>query len=171
MSSTSTRPLTVDDLDALCALEAASQPLPWDRAALLAELTHADAVVEGAFVDGVRVGALVGALVGYVAVRRIAGETWILNLATAPAARRRGVGRVLVDAAAAHAAAAREPLWLEVREGNVGARALYAQCGFVEVGRRPGYYRPVPPSTTAEAAVLMTRAPTPPEVQRATPRS
>lgn len=167
MSSTSTRPLTVDDLDALCALEAASQPLPWDRAALLAELTQADAVVEGAFfVDGVR-----GALVGYVAVRRIAGETWILNLATAPAARRRGVGRVLVDAAAAHAAAAREPLWLEVREGNVGARALYAQCGFVEVGRRPGYYRPVPPSTTAEAAVLMTRAPTPPEVQRATPRS
>lgn len=157
-TSAATRALTIDDLDVLCALEAASQPLPWDRAALAAELAHADAVVVGAFVDDGRV------LVGYIAIRRIAGETWILNLATAPVARRRGVGRLLVDVAAAHAAAAREPLWLEVREGNGGARALYAQCGFVEVGRRPGYYRPAPPSTTAEAAVLMTRA-APPEVR------
>jgi ribosomal-protein-alanine N-acetyltransferase len=31
-------------------------------------------------------------------------------------------------------------LFLEVAESNVGARALYARAGLVEVGRRARYY-------------------------------
>jgi len=29
---------------------------------------------------------------------------------------------------------------LEVRVSNVAAQALYGSCGFVQSGRRPGYY-------------------------------
>ena len=32
-------------------------------------------------------------------------------------------------------------MFLEVRESNVAARALYASRGFSAVGRRRGYYR------------------------------
>jgi ribosomal-protein-alanine N-acetyltransferase len=39
---------------------------------------------------------------------------------------------------------------LEVRAGNLAALTLYRRFGFVEVGRRKGYYR-----DPAEDAVLM----------------
>jgi len=32
-------------------------------------------------------------------------------------------------------------LYLEVRDSNVAARALYASRGFAEIGRRRDYYR------------------------------
>jgi ribosomal-protein-alanine N-acetyltransferase len=32
-------------------------------------------------------------------------------------------------------------LYLEVRDSNMAARALYASRGFVEIGRRRDYYR------------------------------
>ena len=145
------RPLVVDDLDALAALERASQPKPWSDAALLVELVHADAVVIGAFVDG--------ALAGYVALRRIVDECWVLNIATHPSARRRGVGARLMDAAAERGRAwLSSSLWLEVREGNDGARALYERSGLAVVGRRPGYYPPLVDGAPREAAILMSKA-------------
>ncbi len=64
-----------------------------------------------------------------------AGEFEILNLAVEPAARRRGLAVALVQAAC------RSGRWfLEVRESNSAARALYAKCGFREAGLRRGYY-------------------------------
>jgi len=78
----------------------------------------------------------------FILVRRAADEAEILALATLPARRRRGHARRLVDVAAA--ALARDGvarLYLEVAEDNGAARALYREMGFVEVGRRPGYYR------------------------------
>jgi len=144
------RALGVDDLDAVASLERASQPQPWSDAALLVELVHDDAVVIGAFDDG--------ALVGYVAVRRLVDECWILNIATHPSARRRGVAVRLMDEAVARGAVwASTSLWLEVREDNAGARALYERCGLAAVGRRPGYYPPLLPGPR-EAAILMRRA-------------
>lgn len=94
-------------------------------------------------------------IAGYVVARAIAGEAEILNLAVAPGARRRGVGRALVLAVlhALGAAGARE-VFLEVRESNAGARALYAAHGFREVGRRPRYYRrPVEDAILLRAAL------------------
>jgi len=38
------------------------------------------------------------------------------------------------------AALGAERMFLEVAEGNVAARALYARAGFSEAGRRRGYY-------------------------------
>jgi ribosomal-protein-alanine acetyltransferase len=83
-----------------------------------------------------------GAVVGVVAARTIANEAEILNLAIAPAWRRRGIGRGLAEAAmGASRAAGAEHVFLEVRESNAEARAFYEGMLFTQTGRRRGYYR------------------------------
>jgi [ribosomal protein S18]-alanine N-acetyltransferase len=79
---------------------------------------------------------------GFVIARVIAGEGEILALGVIPTKRRRGHARRLVDAALAEARSrAAGSVFLEVAEDNEAARALYAEAGFVAVGRRPDYYR------------------------------
>ncbi|MBW8302498.1 MAG: GNAT family N-acetyltransferase [Brevundimonas sp.] len=78
---------------------------------------------------------------GFILMRAVADEAEILTLAVRPAARRRGEGGRLVGegvlAAAARGAAG---VSLAGPDHNAAARALYARAGFVEAGRRPGYY-------------------------------
>jgi ribosomal-protein-alanine N-acetyltransferase len=80
---------------------------------------------------------IVGFLVGLGATT----EWEIENVAVAPDARRRGLGTRLVgeflDFAKDEGA---ESVFLEVRESNHAARALYEKWAFVESGRRRGYY-------------------------------
>lgn len=150
------RALSVDDLDALHALEVRAQPVPWSDDQLLLELVNDDATVLAVFddVSGAR------ALVGHICLRCMLDELWVLNLAVDPAHRRRGHAQNLLNAALVHADNhACTSLWLEVREGNVGARALYAGYGFVEKGRRPRYYPPIPPATEREGALVLSRGP------------
>ena len=57
------------------------------------------------------------------------------------AARRQGLGSRLVAACIDKAGAAdAHRLHLEVGAANAAARALYVRAGFIEAGRRPGYY-------------------------------
>jgi ribosomal-protein-alanine N-acetyltransferase len=145
------RLLETADLKAVVDIDRQSQPVPWSFDQLKVEFVHGDAVVVGAVDDDD------DRLVGFLFLRLIADEVWILNIAAAPDARRRGVGSLLMERAKSVADALGTRLWLEVRESNVGARALYEKHGLAVVGRRPGYYRPAPPQTAAEAAILMTR--------------
>ncbi|MCB2127322.1 MAG: GNAT family N-acetyltransferase [Rhodobacteraceae bacterium] len=94
---------------------------------------------------------------GFLIGRALAGEAELLTLAVAPSARRRGTGAALVAGfldRAATAGAGRA--FLEVSADNAAARALYAQAGFAEAGRRPGYYRR--PDGGATDALLLARA-------------
>jgi ribosomal-protein-alanine N-acetyltransferase len=142
------RALQEGDVEALVALEQASQPLPWSEQALRDELTHPDAIVLG-LTDG-------QGLVGYVALRTVVDELWILNIAVHPRARRQGHAGMLMEAARAHTVrTAGSSLWLEVREGNAAARALYLRHGLTVRGRRPNYYPPVTHEGAREAAILM----------------
>jgi len=78
---------------------------------------------------------------GFVIARAAAGEAEILTLAVAPTAQRRGTGSALVTAAADCARRlGAQFLFLEVADGNLPARALYRGLGFIESGRRKGYY-------------------------------
>ena len=75
-------------------------------------------------------------------IRVIFDEAEVLTLATHPDARRQGLAREALRQAEAEAArrgAAR--MFLEVASDNPAARALYEACGYVESGRRKGYYR------------------------------
>lgn len=127
---------------ALAPLHAAAFARPWSASELVA-LAHGPGVtVLAAQADG--------APLGFVMLRRAADEAEILTLAVAPAARRAGVGRGLVEAVAA---AGGEALFLEVAADNAAARALYAATGFVEAGRRRGYY-PRPNGPAVDALVL-----------------
>ena len=89
-------------------------------------------------------------VLGFLIARHLAPEWELENIVVAPAARRTGVGRKLVDALIA---AARETnsecVFLEVRQSNSAARALYEQCGFTAQGRRKSYY-----SNPSEDAVI-----------------
>lgn len=112
----------------LAAIHAEAFAAPWDEAAL-ADLLAAPGVFAVAEADG------------FILIRVVVDEAEILTLAVRPTARRAGLGGRLVEAAVVRAAAlGAERMFLEVGEGNAAGRALYARSGFVETGRRRGYY-------------------------------
>ena len=81
-------------------------------------------------------------LVGYVVALLLGVEAEIADLAVAQSARRRGIGSLLLDRVLGELAATGVgAVFLEVRESNAAARALYETRGFSAVGRRRGYYR------------------------------
>jgi ribosomal-protein-alanine N-acetyltransferase len=79
---------------------------------------------------------------GFLVARVVDREWEIENIAVCGPARRRGLGTRLLgeflDAARAEGA---DAVFLEVRESNHAARALYEKWAFVESGRRKRYYR------------------------------
>jgi ribosomal-protein-alanine N-acetyltransferase len=90
-----------------------------------------------------------GQVVAFLVVRRVApDEAEILNVAVAPAARRRGWARRLIGEFLSEF---HGTCWLEVRESNAAARSLYDSIGFRVAGARPEYYASPP-----ESAVVMT---------------
>lgn len=80
-------------------------------------------------------------LLGFLIACPLAPEWELENLVVAAWARRRGRGtRLLHELFGVLRRQGGQALFLEVRESNAAARALYEKCGFVEVGRRPRYY-------------------------------
>jgi len=89
-------------------------------------------------------------ILGYLVARRVDAEWELENIVVSKTARRRGVGTRLLDELITHARAGHATcIFLEVRESNQSARALYRKAGFQETGLRKGYY-----STPAEDAIL-----------------
>ena len=79
---------------------------------------------------------------GFVVARDLGGEAEILTIGVLPGMRRRGLGRLLLDAVVAQAGERRfGSVVLEVASDNAAARRLYEAAGFVRVGARPRYYR------------------------------
>ena len=123
------------DLDAIHAIEVASFGEPWRRESFRSYLLDGRARIVVAADAG-------GAISGFAVLLVAADEAEVANVAVSPAARRKGVGCALT----AHVlAVAREggahAVFLEVRESNTAARAMYAGLGFSEVGNRRAYYR------------------------------
>ena len=80
-------------------------------------------------------------------------EASLYTVSTAPAFRRQGAARVLLQYAFAQlAAGGAQTVFLEVRAQNTAARALYAALGFEETGIRRGFY-----TKPADDAVLLRR--------------
>lgn len=116
------------DTAPLAVLHAACFALPWDAAAI-AQLLRTPGTFAFHHPDG------------FVLARAAGGEAEILTLAVVPAARGRGLGRALLQAAINKAQAmGAQTMFLEVGADNPHALALYAGLGFAKVGTRKAYY-------------------------------
>jgi [ribosomal protein S18]-alanine N-acetyltransferase len=138
------RPATEADLDRIALIERASFSDPWTRDALATalRLSHIRFLAAASSSES-RDGEV--ELAGYVVALVMGDEGEIADLAVAPSARRRGVGGLLLDRTARELAECGvRTLYLEVRESNLAALALYRSRGFQQVGRRRAYYRHPP---------------------------
>ena len=90
-----------------------------------------------------------GEVAGYLAMTLIPPEAEVCRVAVHPSFRRRGIGRrLLLDFFRRHGEV--DTVFLEVRQGNLAARGLYASLGFDPVGHRPRYYE----NPTEDAVVM-----------------
>ena len=79
---------------------------------------------------------------GYVGSQTVLDEADMMNIAVHPDFRRQGIARTMVETLVAELKEKNvRSLTLEVRVSNDPAISLYHQMGFVQVGRRPNYYR------------------------------
>ncbi|MCC6929514.1 MAG: ribosomal protein S18-alanine N-acetyltransferase [Gemmatimonadaceae bacterium] len=141
----STRAATLADVDQVVAIERASFSDPWSPRSFRDLIGRDDVLFDVAVREwGTEEDAREG-VVGFVIVYVADTEGDLANIAIAASERGRGEGRRLLrHALAAVSARGVYFLYLEVRESNTAARALYQSEGFVEVGRRSRYYvRPV----------------------------
>jgi [ribosomal protein S18]-alanine N-acetyltransferase len=128
------RPARPADVDALSQLERRCFTDPWSDASFRES-------VEAGWSFGL-VAETQDGIGGYLIAREAAGTGEILNLAVAPELRRSGIARELLAAGLAALATRNvEEVFLEVRESNLAAQALYLGAGFRPVGQRSGYYR------------------------------
>jgi ribosomal-protein-alanine acetyltransferase len=119
----------IGDHEAIVRIARAAIAEAWSESALRHELARA--------LTQCFIAELGGREAGFLLAWRIEDEAEVLLIATAPWARRRGVGRSLI---AALEAGGPRIVHLEVRVSNHGARAFYEALGFESVGRRPKYY-------------------------------
>jgi ribosomal-protein-alanine N-acetyltransferase len=81
------------------------------------------------------------ALAGFLVARHSAPEWELENIVVAPAVRRMGIGKQLMNTLLVQARQTNsDAILLEVRESNTAARHLYEEVGFRETGRRKAYY-------------------------------
>ncbi|MEA5060188.1 Ribosomal-protein-alanine acetyltransferase [bioreactor metagenome] len=137
------RPMQKEDVARIAELERICFRSPWSEKALAGELKNP--------VARYRVGLVGEALEAYAGMWVIYDEAHITNVAVAPAFRRRGYGRAIMEEMLRTARLyGANQMTLEVRESNLVAQALYGNLGFETAGRRKRYY-----SDTGEDAFIM----------------
>lgn len=144
------RPMTVQDVPSVYAIDLASFSLPWTERSYRFELTENKHslcwVAEALPVDGPP------QVVGMLVIWAILDEAHVATIATHPDFRGLGIGKQLL-ARGLLAAAQRgaQHAYLEVRRSNQVARQIYERFGFVIAGERLRYYK-----DNNEDALLMT---------------
>lgn len=138
------QPMVLADLDEVLSVERACHTHPWSEKQFRAELDNP--------ISRIDLGRGDNQLAGFVCSWFVCGELQILDVATAPAFRRRKVATQLLDHVLARSRSlGMEKAFLEVRVSNRGAMALYEAFGFRRAALRPRYY------ADGEDAVVMER--------------
>ena len=131
--------------DAVFAVEACAYSHPWTRG------NFTDSLAAGYIAELLLTGD--GGLVGYFVAMTGVDELHLLNITVAPDWQGLGLGQSLMAVLRQRAMhLGLSTLWLEVRQSNERARALYRRLGYAEVGLRRGYY---PAVGGREDAVVM----------------
>jgi ribosomal-protein-alanine N-acetyltransferase len=145
MSEILIRKLVETDLEDVVRIEKQTFTDPWTFAAFKSDIGNEMAWPLAAFCDNV--------LAGYSCIYIVAGELQIGNFAVADTFRGRGIAKALMNEIIKIALEKKcDAMFLEVRESNAPAQALYKSFGFKAVGRRLGYY-----NNPRENAILMVK--------------
>ena len=142
-------PMSASQLNAVLAVEVRAYEFPWSRAN---------------FIDSLAVGHLArvlcderGALLGYLLALAGFEELHLLNLTVHPDEQGKGHARFMLEWLVAEARrTSAHRIWLEVRQSNHRARAVYERFGFEPLGMRKSYY-PAPMGRREDALVMSLR--------------
>ena len=136
-----------DDIDAVAAIEAECFSEPWSSQAFADVLYREDVILLAAGTDDCPTA-------GYVCMYMAADEGEITNVAVRSDCRGAGIAGALMDELMGRAKEhGIEKIFLEVRESNAPAIALYNKKGFEQCGVRKAFYR-----EPTEDALLMIRS-------------
>jgi len=128
------RPANGEDLNSISVIERLAFSDPWSEASFAGLLSGQRVRLTVAEADH--------AVVGYSVLLLATPDADLANLAVAPAARGFGIGRKLLDGVVKTARGAGvEYMYLEVRQSNARAIALYESVGFRPFSVRRKYYR------------------------------
>jgi ribosomal protein S18 acetylase RimI-like enzyme len=107
---------------------------PWEPAAMAKIMAMAGFFGRMAWEDGEPV--------GFALALDLGGECEILALGVMPGRRREGTGSALLASICDEVLErGGHSVFLEVAADNLAGRTLYAAGGFIQIGRRPSYYR------------------------------
>ena len=139
------RPMTEEDTFAVSQIEQGIFSLPWSQKSFADACSNADNVYLVCETDGV--------IAGYCGMWTVLGEGNITNMAVSPDYRRRGIAQILMQAMEEYGEDKKvTSYFLEVRQSNAPAIALYEKMGYKNIGIRKRFYeKPV------EDAVIMTK--------------
>lgn len=139
------RKMTVEDCAQVAAIETMSFSMPWSLHAFTESVANSNYRFLVAEEEG--------EILGYCGFVYVLDEAEIPNVCVSVEARKRGIGRALMEELIK---TAKElgvvTLHLEVRQSNVAAQRLYRSVGFEEVGIRKNFYE-----LPKEDALLMCR--------------
>ncbi len=146
------RAMRIQDVPAVVALERSLFTHPW------AERQFMEALEGGyeCWVAVIQDAQAQEQLAGYALFSVAGGEADLQDIGVDPGLQRQGVAtRLLERGQAGCRERGAEQLFLEVRVSSGAARAFYTSQGFVEVGRRRGYY---PADDGREDALLFSKS-------------
>ena len=122
------------DLAGIAALERAVFSHPWNE-----EMVSSS--IQGTY-DHVRIlETPEGEIAGYIIYSAVCDSADLLRVAVDAGSRRRGIGRKLMEAMIGDCKNRNvQSIFLEVRESNAAAIAMYEQLGFMKISTRKKYY-------------------------------
>ena len=134
MSEVIIRRMTIDDVAAVHAIEAATFPKPWTKEDFEKEMTQNRCA-------RYLVAEEVGNVIGFAGAWIVLDEAHVTNIAVIKECRGRGIGKMLTEGLMQYAAN-RGVVYatLEVRRSNTVAQNLYKKLNFEYVGVRKRYY-------------------------------
>ena len=134
---------TIEDVEQIAAIEAASMPNPWKVPSYIEAINSDHAFIIVAM-DEKKVA-------GFSVFYLTPPEAELPDIVVEKSYRGQGLGKQLLEYAATELTSKNiDTIFLEVRESNAPARALYTKMGFEEIGKRKYFY-----SNPVEDAICM----------------
>lgn len=138
--------ITIEHLPVLMPIEIACHSHPWS------EKTFASCI-GGRYFGEYTTEQHTSEVNGFYIGEYVAGEATLMDICVHPTKQGKGLGKQLLNQFINQSKAqGATKIWLEVRSSNIAAQMLYINHGFIETGRRTGYY---PKAIGYEDAIIM----------------